>query len=131
MLLLFVLKNLISPAESKAYMLPNTLHFLHMPAGKLCSDGLLCLPVMFFLRECTVFLGCCSWRTLQRWTAVPACYVFFCANARCFWGVAAGELCSDGLLCLPVIFFCANARSFWVVAAMNCLPFAFYNLAQV
>ena len=35
--------------------------------------------------------------------------------------------------CLPVCisFFSANARSFWGVAAMDCLPFAFYNLAGV
>ena len=103
-----------------------------------------CLPVfMWFLRECAVILGYCSWRTLQRWTA---CLFLcdFCANARSFWGFAAGEHCRDGLpACFYVIFarmrghfgvlqlaniaeltaclflcdFCANARSFWGVAA--------------
>jgi len=98
----------------------------------------------------------CSWRTFQRWTA---CLFLcdFCTNARSFWGVAAGKHCRDGLPacfyvifarmrghfgvlqlaniaemdCLLVMFFCANAQSFWGVAAMDCLPFAFYNLAGV
>jgi len=53
----------------------NARSFWGVTAGELCSDGLPCLPVfMFFLRECAVFLGSYSWRTLQRWTAVPACF---------------------------------------------------------
>jgi len=55
--------------------------------------------------------------------------MFFCVNAWSFWGVASGEHCSDGLPACYV--FCVNARSFWGVAAMDCLPFAFYNLAGV
>ena len=96
-------------------------------AGEHCRDGLLAF-FMFFLRECAVFLGCCSWRTLQRWTA--CLFMFFCANARSFWGVVAGEHCRDGLPAF-FMFFCANARSFWGVATMDCLHFAFYNFAGV
>jgi len=99
-----------------------------------------CLSV--FLRECAVFLGCCSWRTLQRWTACLLCLfarmrglfgalqlanfaamdclpvMFLCANAQSFWGVAADELCSDGLpacyvfLCECAVFLgCCNWRT--------------------
>jgi len=131
----------------------NARSFWGVAADELCSDG---LPACYvFLRECAVFLGCCSWRTLQRWTACLVlcffarmcglfgvlqlanfaamdclpCFMFFCANVRSFWGVAAGELCSDGLLAFYYVF-CANARSFWGVAAgehcSNVLPNLFY-----
>ena len=141
---------------------PHIAVFLGSCSWRTLQRWTACLPVFmfFFFRGCAVFLGCYSWRTLQRWTAVPACfYVFFSANARSFWGVTAGELCSDGLPCLPVfMFFCANARSFWGATAgelcsdgLPCLPVcilffrecavfsgccsdglpAFYNLAGV
>jgi len=96
----------------------NAQSFWGVAAGEHCRDGLpaffmfFCANAqsfrgvaagehfMFFLRECAVFLGCCSWRTLQRWTAC----LFLCA-------------------------FGANAQSFWGVAAIDCLHFAFYNSA--
>ena len=51
--------------------------------------------------------------------------MFFCANARSFWGVVAGEHCRDGLPAF-FMFFCANARSFWGVAAMDYLSVMFF-----
>ena len=56
-----------------------------------CVGTLTAYLVLCFLRECAVFLGCCS--NGHNRQAV----MFICANARSFWGVAAGEHCSDGL----------------------------------
>jgi len=51
MLLLFVFKNLIRLAERKEYMLPNTLHFLHTPAGEHYNDGLPGFPRSWKIME--------------------------------------------------------------------------------
>ena len=98
-----------------------------------CSDGLLCLPVFMFFSSANArsFWGVTAGELCSDGLPCLPVFMFFSsANARFFWGVTAGELCSDGLpACL--YFFSANARSFWGVTAMDCLPFAFYNLAGV
>ena len=111
----------------------NARSFWGVTAGELCSDGLPCLPVfmVIFSANPQSFWGVTAGEFCSDGLPCLSVFVFFCANARSYWGVTAGEICSDGLPACLYIFFSANARSFWGVAAMDCLPFAFYNLAGV
>jgi len=88
----------------------NARSFWGVAIGERCSDGLPACYVV--LHEYAVFLGCCSWRTLQRWTACLLCCF---ARMRDLFGVL--QLANFAAMdCLPVTFFCVNARSFWGVA---------------
>jgi len=101
----------------------NARYFWGVAVGEHCSDG---LPALFyvFLRECAVFLGCCSWRTLQRWTA---CLVL-CFFARMCGLSGVLQLANFAAMdCLPSIMFFARMRGLFGVlqlaniAATYCL----------
>jgi len=71
-------------------------------SGEHCRDGLPACYV-FFARMRGHF-GVLYLAIIATMDFLP-CFMFFCANARSFWGVAAGELCSGGLpACFYVIF---------------------------
>ena len=90
-----------------------------------------CLFLCFFSANARSFWGVTAGELCSDGLPCLPVFMFFCANARSYWVVTAGEICSDGLPACLYIFFSANARSFWGVAAMDCLPFAFYNFAGV
>jgi len=80
-------------------MILRILESLHCKKNKLFRSGELAAMNCALCSD-ELFCAVSSLAKLANFAAMdclPVFMVFFCANARSFWGVAAGELCSDGL----------------------------------